>query len=130
MQQLLSESPIEPIDELHNPMRLVQLPTHIGRTTLDAREMVDVHVEVDLVGEVIGGGERAEAAGEGIEAVEGEDLDDEGEVGVGVLSSDGEAGIGGVEGERGVVVGVEEEGGDRDDDERDKVPSGSHHLWR
>lgn len=43
--------------------------------------MVNVEVEVDAVAEVIGGGEGAEAAGESVEAVKGEEFDDEGEIG-------------------------------------------------
>lgn len=42
--------------------------------------MVNVHVEVDAIAEVIGGGKGAEAAGEGVEAVEGEDFDEESEI--------------------------------------------------
>lgn len=42
--------------------------------------MVNVDVEVDAIGEVVGGGEGAEAAREGVEAVVGEDLDDECEI--------------------------------------------------
>lgn len=44
-------------------------------------EMVNVDMEMDAIGEVVGGGEGAEAAGERVEAVEGEDFDDEGEIG-------------------------------------------------
>lgn len=58
--------------------------------------MVNVDVEVDTVAEVIGGSERAEAPGEGVQAVEGEDLDDEGEFGVRVSDwgSEGEIRVG------------------------------------
>lgn len=42
--------------------------------------MVDVDVEMHAVGEVVCGGEGAEAAGERVQAVEGEDFDNESEV--------------------------------------------------
>lgn len=43
--------------------------------------MIDVNVEMDGVGGVIGGGERAETAGERVEAIECEDFDGERESG-------------------------------------------------
>lgn len=42
--------------------------------------MVDVDVEMDAFGEVVSGGEGAEAAGERVQTVVGEDFDNESEV--------------------------------------------------
>lgn len=42
--------------------------------------MVDVDVEMDAVGKVVSGGEGAEAAGERVQAVEGEDFDNESKI--------------------------------------------------
>lgn len=67
MDDLLPELPIESVNKFQNPMRFPQLAIHFS----GAIEVVDVNVEMDAIGEVVGGGEGAEAAGEGIEAVEG-----------------------------------------------------------
>lgn len=95
--------------------------------------MVDVDVEMDGVGEVVGGGQGAEAAGEGVEAVEGEDFDDESEVRffLGGASSEGRVRVPvSGEGDRGrVEVGVEEEpesGKDEEQEERQGTPLGGH----
>lgn len=101
--------------------------------------MVDVDVQVDLVGEVVGSGEGAEATGEGVLAIEGKDFENEGEIRVvRDLRWKSEIGIGievtlsngGVERERGVVIGVEEEGGEREEEEWEQVPlrSCSYHY--
>lgn len=88
MHDLVAELPLEAIDEIQNPTRLVQLAIHVVRrwwwcsSSIAEGKMVNVDVEVDAVGEVVGGGEGAEAAREGVEAVVGEDLDDECEIGV------------------------------------------------
>lgn len=58
-------------------MRLEELGVDVGSVV--GGEMVNVEMEVDAVGEVVGGGEGAEAAGERGEAVEGEELDEESE---------------------------------------------------
>lgn len=84
MHDLVADLPLEAIDELQNPTRLVKLVIHVVRwlrRSIAEGKMVNVDVEVDAVGEVVGGGEGAEAAREGVEAVVGEDLDDECEIG-------------------------------------------------
>jgi len=60
-------------------MRFAELGVHVGGVI--GGEMVNMEMEVDAVGEVVGGGEGAEAPGERGEAVEGEDLDDKSEIG-------------------------------------------------
>ncbi|KAH1149432.1 hypothetical protein GYH30_043807 [Glycine max] len=77
MHNLIPKLPIEAIDELQNSMRLEELGVDVGSVV--GGEMVNVEMEVDAVGEVVGGGEGAEAAGERGEAVEGEELDEESE---------------------------------------------------
>lgn len=68
--------PFESVHELKNPMRALEISVdRIGGVA----EVVDEDVEVGAVPEVVRGGERAEAAAEGGEAVEGEELDREGE---------------------------------------------------
>lgn len=80
MHQLLSEFPIEAINKIKNLLGKIQSLVQIGWRIL--REMVDVDVEMKFVGGiVVGFGERVEAAGERGEAVEGEDFDEECEVG-------------------------------------------------
>lgn len=98
-------------------------------------KMVDVDVQVDPVGEVVGGGEGTEAAGEGVMAVEGEDFKNECEIEIGVVRRnlgsqiEIEIGIGiGMESERRVVVGVEEEGGEREEEEWKQLPLWSYHY--
>lgn len=81
MHQLIPEGPLEAVDELQYPTRILQIPICGGGGLLVEGEVVDVDVEVDSVGEVVRGGEGAEAAGEGVEAVEGEDFDNESESG-------------------------------------------------
>lgn len=96
--------------------------------------MIDVDVEVDGVGEVVGGGEGAEAAGDGVEAVEGEDLDEEGETGgrrSGFRTGIGEEtgvrvrvmGGGDGDGKGGVGVAVEKEDAEGEEDDDDEVVS-------
>lgn len=90
--------------------------------------MVDVDVEMDGVGKVVRGGEGAEAAGERVEAIEGEDFDYESESGATVGGAQSEARdrvpVGG-RGDGGrVEVRVEEEGGDgKEEDEDRQAPS-------
>lgn len=79
MHNLFPKLPIEPIDELQDLMRFAELGVHVGGVI--GGEMVNMEMEVDAVGEVVGGGEGAEAPGERGEAVEGEDLDDKSEIG-------------------------------------------------
>ena len=93
--------------------------------------MVNVDMEVDGIGEVVGGGEGKEAAGERIEAVECEDLDDEGEIGglrVRVFEGIDKIRVR----VRGGEIGVEEEeeeGGDGEEKEEwEEVSFGTHHL--
>lgn len=95
--------------------------------------MVNVDMEVDGIGEVVGGGEGAEAAGERIEAVECEDLDDEGEIGgLRVRVFEGIDKIRVRVRARGGEIGVEEEeeeGGDGEEKEEwEEVSFGTHHL--
>lgn len=127
---LLAEPPLEAVDEIQDPPRGVQARSRVARSVT---EVVDVDVEVDGVGEVVGGGEGAEAAGEGVEAVEGEDLDEEGEVrgaggrrGAGIGEEAGAVGDrvpGGGEGggEGGVGVAVEEEDAEGEEEEEHQV---------
>ena len=70
MDEFLPRFPIGPINELQNPTRFLQLGVHVGRA-IDDWEVVNEHVEVDLIREIIGCGEGVEAAGEGVEAVVG-----------------------------------------------------------
>lgn len=98
--------------------------------------MVNVDVELDLVSEVVGSSEGTKAASNRFEAVEGQDLDNEGEIGirVWVLGKESEirvwVWVWGGEGERGMVVGEEEEDGDREEEEWEDVSPGSHHFCR
>ena len=84
--------------------------------------MVNEEVEVDPIREIVGCGEGAEAAGEGVEAVVGEDLDDEGEGRGKGLGMERKTRVRvrvrreGVE--SGVVVGVEEESCNGEEKER------------
>ncbi len=91
--------------------------------------MVNVDMEMDAIGEVVGGGERAEAAGERVEAVEGEDFDNEGEIGafgVRVLKVIEEIRV------RVREMGVEEdeeEGGDGEEEEEwEEASFGTQHF--
>lgn len=117
MDELLPKFPTEPISEVQDPLRF----GHVSGA-IDECDVVDVDMEVDPVGEVVGGGEGAEAAGERVEAVEGEDLHDEGEVWA-RGSPEGKPRVRvrvwreGVE-ECGVVVGVEEESCNGEEEER------------
>lgn len=84
-------------------------------------------MEIHAVAGVVGGGEGAKASGEGGEAVVGEDLDGEGEGGVGGGRWEGERGeveIGRWEGE--VVGVVKEEGGEEGEEERVELRFGRH----
>ena len=80
MHHFLPILPIEPINELQNPARFVQLLIQQLADIVGVAEMVNVDVEVDSVAAVVGGGEGTEAAGKGGEAVEGEDLENEREI--------------------------------------------------
>lgn len=99
--------------------------------------MVNVDVEVDEVGEIVCRSERAEAAGEGVKAVVGEDFDDKSEIWcfrVRVLNSlEGiRVSVRGGEGEGGVEVRVtveEEEEGREGDEEWKELSFGSHHHF-
>ncbi|GMN70097.1 hypothetical protein TIFTF001_039141 [Ficus carica] len=133
MHDLVAELPGESVDEVQDPPRFAEGVIRMGGA-VEERKVVDVDVEMDAIGEVVGGGEGAEAAGEGIEAVEGEDLDDEGEVaaegetrvrvGVGVGDGGGEEEIGGA-----VVGEEEEEGGDGEEEEEgEEMALGTRHC--
>ena len=61
-------------------MRLAPHLIHRGGFIREG-ELIDAYVEVDAVAKVDGGGHVSEAAGERVEAVEGEEFDDEGEIG-------------------------------------------------
>lgn len=131
MHKLFAESPLEIIDELQDPMRGSQIAVQLERIVVGGGEMVNVDMEVDGIGEVVGGGEGAEAAGERIEAVECEDLDDEGEIGglrVRVFEGIDKIRVR----VRGGEIGVEEEeeeGGDGEEKEEwEEVSFGTHHL--
>ena len=92
--------------------------------------MVHEDVEVHAVGEVIGRSERPEAAPEGVEAVVGEDFDNEPEIAArGFVGDDVEARVR-VRGESGaVVVGEEEQRGDgEEEEERDEAPLRTGHC--
>ncbi|PON74113.1 hypothetical protein PanWU01x14_053230 [Parasponia andersonii] len=127
MDELFPKFPIEPIGELQKPTRFLQPAIQIGTGAIDDGEVVDIDMEVDPIGEVVGGSEGAEAAGERVEAIVGEDLDDEGEVRGRGMGTEGEirVKICGEGVESGVVVGVEEESCNGEEEEREEVP-----FWR
>lgn len=114
-------------------MRGSQIAVQLEGIVVGGGEMVNVDMEVDGVGEVVGGGEGAEAAGERIEAVECEDLDDEGEIGgLRIRVFEGIDKIRVRVRARGGEIGVEEEeeeGGDGEEKEEwEEVSFGTHHL--
>nr|GLL44265.1 hypothetical protein PanWU01x14_053230 [Ipomoea trifida] len=75
---LSAEFPAKAINEIENVPGGIEVPVNIEGGFGRDWEVVDEDVEVDGVVIVVGGGERVEAAGEGGEAVVGEDFDDEG----------------------------------------------------
>lgn len=124
-------APFESVHKLKNPMRALEIFVDgIGRVA----EVVDEDVEVGAVAEVVGGGEGAEAAAEGGEAVESEELDGEGETRVRVsrvlrVESWGLGlRLGEVVERVVVVIGVEEDGGERDEEEDGEGASLALHL--
>lgn len=100
--------------------------------------MINVDMEMDAVGEVVGGGEGAEAARERIQAVEGKDFDNEGEIdGIGnpsvrVRGLKGTTEITGRVRVRGGEVGVaqeeEEEGREGEEEKWNELPFGTCHF--
>lgn len=94
-------APFKPVDEIQDPVRLLQLAVQESGSVhgIEVPEVVDEDVEVRPVGGVVGGGEGAEASPEGVDAVEGEELDGEGEV----LRGRARVPVGGERGELGVL---------------------------
>lgn len=115
--------PTEAIDEIQDPVRFLQLPVQQGGVVrgVDGPEVVDEDVEAHPVAAVVGGSEGAEAAAEGADAVEGEELDGEGEALI-VRVRVRVRGVREVEGGV-VVVGVKEDDGEGDDKEEGKEGS-------
>lgn len=115
--QLLPESPLELIHEIQDLLRATQAILHGSRIRRGCGEVIDVDVEVNALGvaseAVIGGGEGEEAAGEGVEAVKGEDFDEESERWEGVVVDSLESGVALGDG----VCGLGEE--DEEDDDGD-----------
>lgn len=71
-------APPEPINELQNPVRLLQVPLH--KTGRIHGEVINEDVEISAVAGVVSGGEGVEAPAEGSKPVKSEELDSEGEV--------------------------------------------------
>lgn len=83
MNDLIPVEPAESVDKIQDLARLLQLAVD-GRPggDISRAEVIDEDVEVDAIAGVVCGGEGAQAAAEGGDAVVGEDLDDEGEAGI------------------------------------------------
>lgn len=128
MHELTAEFPPKPIDEIENLPRRIEVVVDVQGPVGRGGEVVDEDVEVDGVVVVVCGGEGVEAAGEGGDAVVGEDFDDESEAFV--VGGGGGWGLevgglrlgGGVSGDGGGDWGgrgerEEKEGGEREEDE-------------